>query len=84
LNDGRTILLARQDALRHQKPALGNYGFTPREQQVAERIAHGESIDDVATHLTISRRTAQKHLERIFRKLGVNNLAAACMKLVRV
>jgi DNA-binding CsgD family transcriptional regulator len=43
----------------------------------------GNSIDQVAANLAISRRTAQKHLERIFRKLDVNNLASAYIKLLR-
>jgi DNA-binding NarL/FixJ family response regulator len=62
---------------------VAEFGFTKREQQVAQRIVNGDSVSDVSGSLTMSPRTVQKHLERIFRKLGVNNLAAACVKMLK-
>ncbi len=83
LKDGRAILLTQESPSADQQLSAQNFGFTRREQQVAQRISQGDSIAQVAAGLAISQRTAQKHLERVFRKLGVNSLAAACVKLLR-
>jgi DNA-binding CsgD family transcriptional regulator len=83
LKDGRVILLAQESPAIDQQPSIQNFNFTGRERQVAEQISAGNSAAQVAANLEISPRTAQKHLERIFRKLDVNNLASACVKLLR-
>jgi DNA-binding CsgD family transcriptional regulator len=83
LTDNRAMLLLQELPLIDQRPAIERFGFTKRERQVAYRVVKGDSIPDVATSLSISQRTVQKHLERIFRKLGVNNLAAACVKILK-
>jgi DNA-binding CsgD family transcriptional regulator len=82
LADGRAILLL-QEPPTDEKSALDNFGFTRREREVAERVVNGDSVSRVARALSMSPRTVQKHQERIFRKLGVNNLAAACVKMLR-
>jgi DNA-binding CsgD family transcriptional regulator len=83
LTDGRAILLLQEPPIANETPLVANFGFTKREQEVAQRIVNGDSVADLARALAMSPRTAQKHLERIFRKLGVNNLAAACVKLLK-
>jgi DNA-binding CsgD family transcriptional regulator len=83
LSDGRTILLLQEPPIANEAPLVAEFGFTKREQQVAQRIVNGDSVSDVSGSLTMSPRTVQKHLERIFRKLGVNNLAAACVKMLK-
>jgi DNA-binding CsgD family transcriptional regulator len=83
LSDGRALLLLQEPPIANETPLVSRFGFTKREQQVAQRIVNGDSVSDVARALAMSPRTAQKHLERIFRKLGVNNLAAACVKLLK-
>ena len=44
--------------------------LTRREQQIAELIAEGMTNNDIATHLVISRRTAESHTAHILTKLG--------------
>jgi DNA-binding CsgD family transcriptional regulator len=57
------------------------YGLTPREAEVSRLIAAGHSTDALATALGISRHTVRRHIENIFRKLGVHGRAAIGAKL---
>ena len=58
------------------------FGITVREAEVLTWIANGKSNSDIGAILDLSPRTINKHLERIFRKLGVENrTAAAAMAL---
>jgi DNA-binding CsgD family transcriptional regulator len=59
---------------------IGIPGLTPREAEVLAWIAQGKSNADIATILSASPRTVQKHLEHIFRKLGVESRTAAAVK----
>jgi len=47
--------------------------LTARERQVAAYLAAGKANKVIAIDLGISRRTAEAHRARIFRKLGVRN-----------
>ena len=53
------------------------FGLTLRECEVLLWVARGKSNRDVGEILELSPRTVNKHLERIFVKLGVENRAAA-------
>lgn len=61
-------------------PALMKLGLTARQAEVVYWIGEGKSNQDVATILSTSVRTVQKHAERIFERLGIENRAA----LVRI
>ena len=52
---------------------LGRPDVTPREQEVLELVAQGMGNREIAAQLGISVRTADKHLERLFAKLGVSD-----------
>lgn len=60
------------------------HGLTPREAEVLRWISFGKSNADISEVLSISPRTVQKHLERIFEKLGVESRAAAAAIAIRV
>jgi DNA-binding NarL/FixJ family response regulator len=53
--------------------ALGETALTAREQEVLELVAEGLANREVAERLGISARTAQKHLENLFKKLHVHD-----------
>ena len=73
-----TTLLRRLGLAPAQPPAdLLAYGLTDREAAVIRRVASGSSNRDIAEELGLSARTVQKHLERAYRKLGVNNRSEA-------
>jgi two-component system, NarL family, response regulator DegU len=52
---------------------LGQPTLTPREQEILELVAEGKANREVAERLNISARTAQKHLENLFKKLHVHD-----------
>ncbi len=58
-----------------QRPA----GLTDREVGVLALVAEGCSNAQVAQRLVISRRTAEYHVQQIYRKIGVSSRAAAAM-----
>jgi DNA-binding CsgD family transcriptional regulator len=59
-------------------------GLTPREAEVLLWVSYGKSNRMISEILGISHRTVNKHLEQVFRKLGVETRAAAAAVAVRV
>lgn len=59
------------------------FALTSREAEVLVWIAHGKSNREISEILLISLRTVNKHLERIFAKLGVENRASAASMALR-
>jgi DNA-binding NarL/FixJ family response regulator len=57
--------------------------LTEREAEVLLWISYGKSNADISEVLAISPRTVQKHLERIYEKLGVETRAAAAAMAIR-
>jgi DNA-binding CsgD family transcriptional regulator len=57
--------------------------LTQREQQVVDRVAQGMSNRAIGQQLYISQDAVKQSLQRIFRKLDVNNRAAMVAKLGR-
>ncbi|MGN6695553.1 MAG: helix-turn-helix domain-containing protein [Aquihabitans sp.] len=51
--------------------------LSKREAEVLNWISQGESVNAVAARLDINRETVRSHLQRIYRKLGVSDRAAA-------
>lgn len=47
--------------------------LTARQQEVADRLLQGMRNQQIAESLGISLHTVRRHLEQIFRRLGVNN-----------
>jgi DNA-binding NarL/FixJ family response regulator len=57
--------------------------ISEREAQVLTWIAQGKSNRDIADILGLSPRTINKHLERIFRKIGVENRTSAAIMVLK-
>jgi len=57
------------------------YGLTPRQSEVARRLAEGQSDAAIARALGISRRTAEHHAEAVRLSLGVRSRAALAAAL---
>ena len=55
--------------------------LTRREAEVLKWVRNGKTNKDIAAILGIQPRTVSKHLERIFKKLGVDNRTAAAMSI---
>lgn len=55
--------------------------LTPREREVVGHLARGESNQEIAEALGISRRTAELHVSRILDKLGVQSRLAVVARV---
>jgi DNA-binding CsgD family transcriptional regulator len=73
------LFLEEQPTAR-QAAALTPPGMTPREIEVLQWVAHGKTNMEIGTILDVSPRTVQKHLEHIYRKLGVETRMAAAAR----
>lgn len=56
-------------------------GLTKREHAVLLWLRTGLSNKDIALALGISSRTVQKHLQRVYRHLGVSSRAEAIVRM---
>jgi DNA-binding CsgD family transcriptional regulator len=79
--------LARRAVERNGNPSgvlpLRAYRLTPREDEVARRLAEGKSNPEIARILHLRPRTVEKHVERVLAKLGVENRTAAAVIVAR-
>ncbi|MGB3621351.1 MAG: LuxR C-terminal-related transcriptional regulator, partial [Ketobacter sp.] len=60
------------------------FNLTDREAEVLLWIAHGKTNRDIAQILEMSPRTVNKHLEQVFKKMGVENRTAAASVAIRL
>jgi DNA-binding NarL/FixJ family response regulator len=58
--------------------------LTPRERQVLELVADGHTNREVAEALGISPRTAQKHIENLFKKVQASDRTELVAKSLRL
>jgi DNA-binding CsgD family transcriptional regulator len=59
----------------------GHADLTERETQILRLVAEGRTNASIARSLEVSPRTIAKHLEHIYRKLGVSSRAAAVSRM---
>lgn len=74
------ILLLEQRCRQVRPDSLSALGLTQREADVLYWVAQGKTNGEVATILSISARTVQKHLEHIYPKLAVGTRTAAAVR----
>lgn len=74
------LILEDQGATRHRE-ALQRTGFSRREIDVLVSVLAGKTNREIGMLLGISSRTVQKHLERLYARLGVENRHAATIAL---
>ncbi|MER5321323.1 response regulator transcription factor [Streptosporangium roseum] len=75
------LLIAMDHRARLSRSPAAQSRLTPREEQVLELIAAGLTRQVAARRLRISIRTLDKHLEAVYRKLGVNSHIQATLWL---
>ncbi|WP_438481813.1 response regulator [Oleiharenicola lentus] len=76
---GDSVMLLLDQQRPGSPAALERLGLSPREAEVLYWLAEGKSYKEIAVILACESRTAQKHAERIFEKLGVENRHAAAL-----
>jgi DNA-binding NarL/FixJ family response regulator len=74
------LLLERQQGSNIPAASFRHTELTSRETEVLSWIAKGKSNQDIAEILGLSFRTVKKHIEHIFKKLGVENRTAAVLR----
>lgn len=62
-----------------ERPGMEEWNdlLTPREEEVLYWVAQGKGNQDTAIICSMSEKTVKKHLEQIYRKLGIENRYAA-------
>ena len=60
------------------------FGLTVREAEVLNWLANGKTNREIAQILEMSPRTVNKHLEQVFKKIGVENRTAAAALTLRL
>ncbi len=71
------VLSAAGHAVRRRREHVA--GLTARELEVLRLLARGLSIRQIAEGLVIAPKTADAHIQHIYRKIGVSTRAAATM-----
>jgi PAS domain S-box-containing protein len=69
--------------LKRHRGELGSDRLTPRELELLQLAARGNSAAQIAELLTISRSTVKSHFEHVYAKLEVPSRVAAVAKAVR-
>ncbi|WP_345411185.1 helix-turn-helix transcriptional regulator [Actinomycetospora chlora] len=64
----------------HAVPTAEAAGLTPRESAVLDLLAAGLTARAIARRLAVGERTVQKHLQRVYAKLGVADRLAAVQR----
>ncbi|HMI72704.1 MAG TPA: helix-turn-helix transcriptional regulator, partial [Solirubrobacteraceae bacterium] len=54
-------------------------GLTARQIEVLRLVAEGLSNPEIAARLVVSRRTAERHVQDIYARIGVSSRAAAAL-----
>ena len=60
--------------------AIRSLGLTPREHEILEQLASGQSNKELARELAISPNTVKTHVARLYEKLEVRNRIEAIEK----
>ena len=82
--DSYLVKFKAQD-LKFEKQTLKNkLKITRREAEVLFWVAQGKTDWEISQILSISDRTVNKHLEQVYRKLGVNNRTSASTMALQV
>jgi DNA-binding CsgD family transcriptional regulator len=80
--DGCMVLFLREE--RGPRERFPGFKLTMREAEVLHWLAEGKTNPEIAVILGTSRRTIDKHLQRVFAKLEVESRLAAIRKVVQI
>jgi len=89
VSDDETLLVIQQAApVEVERGGIDklqkHFGLTSREAEVLYWLSRGKSNRDIAEILGISYRTAHKHLEHVYSKIGVESRSGAAAASVRI
>jgi DNA-binding CsgD family transcriptional regulator len=78
------LLLEERRGLAPTTAALRALGLSAREAEILRLVAMGRENAEIASDLNVGLGTVRKHLERIYKKLGVHSRAAAITRALGV
>lgn len=78
------LLLLDEECVATSKSVMSFFGLTRREEEVLGWVALGRTNPEIAQLCSVSVRTVEKHLERVFQKLGVETRTAAARAVYSV
>jgi DNA-binding CsgD family transcriptional regulator len=76
----RSYLILSEHRTNHLPEKLRSLGLTVRETEVLHWVAEGKSNEAIGILLGLSRRTVDKHMENVLRKLAVESRTEAALK----
>jgi DNA-binding NarL/FixJ family response regulator len=65
------------------EPSVGTPTLTPREWEILQHIAQGQSNSEIADQLSLSKATVQNYVSNIYAKLGIETRAEAMLYAMR-
>lgn len=80
---GHSYLILSERRKNHAPQQLRSLGLTAREAEVLHWIVEGKSNEAIAMLINISKRTVEKHCERILSKLGVETRVQAALRAIQ-
>ena len=81
-HEQRYFLLVREDSTETNCQRLRTLGLSPREAEVMHWIIEGKTNPEIAAILEITIHTANRHVEHILAKLGVENRQKAIVTVM--
>lgn len=81
-NAGRYFLLVREESAKIAADRLQSLGLSQREAEVMHWVCEGKTNPEIATILTITVHTVNRHIEHIFSKLDVDNRQKAIVAVM--
>jgi DNA-binding CsgD family transcriptional regulator len=78
-----TVILRRATGTAIASRLRDAFGLTAREAAVLALIVRGHRAPEIARELVIAEGTARKHIERIYRKLGVSTRSQAIARVLQ-
>jgi len=83
--DGLHLLrIVQTNAQKSPEDLKAKLPITKRESEVLYWVSYGKTSWEISQILTMSPRTVNKHLEQIFKKLGVDNRTSAAAISIRI
>ena len=61
---------------------LGDYDLTPREMELSKVLIKGQTREEIAEKLFISKNTVDTHVKNIYKKMQVSNFSKLLEKLI--
>lgn len=83
-NDKQHLLLLEEPTTQFTPATLVVLGLSQREAEILYWLRQGETNPEMGIILSLSARTVQAHVLRIYQKLGVETRAAATMHVLEV